>query len=173
MLQWRQNLRSLSKQQRHKLIKGPFQLTFLCLPITALSFFLLLLFNVSAWGVLCSIISSYFLVFTYSLWKLRNNYFNRVHHLTNMFFLRFLKMLLLGFRYFWLARYNYLIAQSKKYLYWLLIHFFRLWLYIDAHSWNILHITLANKEKNARTTVTWFASTNSTVHVSGLRFSWN
>ena len=37
-----------------------------------------------------------------------------------------------------------------------------------------LLISLANKEKkNARTTVTSFVSTNSTVHVSGLRFSWN
>ena len=34
-------------------------------------------------------------------------------------------------------------------------------------------ITLANKEKNAGTTVTCFYSTNSTVHVSGLRFSLN
>ena len=34
-------------------------------------------------------------------------------------------------------------------------------------------ITLANKEKSAQATVTCFVSTNSTVHVSGLHFSWN
>ena len=34
-------------------------------------------------------------------------------------------------------------------------------------------ITLANKDKNARATVTYFVSTNSTVYVSDLRFSWN
>ena len=116
-----------------QIIKGPFQLTFLCLHITALSFFSLLLFNFSVWGIFCSIFSSYFLVFTHSVCKFRNNYFNPARHLTNMFFLRFIKMLLLGlnisiilfcFRYFWLARCNYLIAQSKKHLYWLLIHFF-------------------------------------------------
>ena len=35
------------------------------------------------------------------------------------------------------------------------------------------YITLANKGKNAQTTVIFFVSTNSTVYVSGLRFSWN
>ena len=34
-------------------------------------------------------------------------------------------------------------------------------------------ISLTNNGKNAQTTVTCFDSTNSTVHVSGLRFSWN
>ena len=34
-------------------------------------------------------------------------------------------------------------------------------------------ITLANKEKNARATVTYFVSTNSTLCVSSVRFSWN
>ena len=33
--------------------------------------------------------------------------------------------------------------------------------------------TLANKEKNARTKVTCFYSTNSTVYASGLSFTWN
>ena len=32
-------------------------------------------------------------------------------------------------------------------------------------------ITQANKEKNARAAVTYFASANSTVYISGLRFS--
>ena len=36
-----------------------------------------------------------------------------------------------------------------------------------------LLITLANKEKNARATITYFVCTNSTVYVNGLRFSWN
>ena len=39
------------------------------------------------------------------------------------------------------------------------------------HALNVPALTLANKGKNAQTTVTFFVSTNSTVHVSGLRFS--
>ena len=48
-----------------------------------------------------------------------------------------------------------------------------LWKFIEYSSWQWFLITLANKVKNAWKIDTCFVSTNSTVYVSGLCFSWN
>ena len=40
-----------------------------------------------------------------------------------------------------------------------------------SHTFN--DYTGQQRKKNVRATVTYYVSTNSTVHVSGIRFSWN